>query len=65
MRLIERLQVQRLNAVLNLLQEIAELELASPRDRAKIDRLNAQLNFLLSEDDTLMRRSRASAGSAI
>lgn len=50
MGLMEKLQAQRLKAVLALLHEIAELELASPPDRAEIDRLNAQLNFLLSED---------------
>jgi hypothetical protein len=50
MRLMEKLQAQRLQAVVALLHKIAELELVSPPDRAEIDRLNAQLNFLLSED---------------
>jgi hypothetical protein len=52
MSLMEKLQAQRLKAVIALLHEIAELELASPRNRVEIDRLNAQLNFLLSEDGT-------------
>jgi len=48
--LMAKLQAQRVKAILALLQEIAELELARPPDRTEIDRLNAQLNFLLSED---------------
>lgn len=50
MGLMGKLQAQRLQAVIALLHEIGELEMASPRNRAEIDRLNAQLNFLLSED---------------
>jgi len=50
MGLMEKLKVQRVKAILALLEEIAKGELASPPDRAEVDRLNVELKFLLSED---------------
>src|SRR5262245_55691328 len=63
MRLREKLEAQKLQAVLTLLYELDALQKASPPDHQGIDRLEAELDFLLSEDIRISIR-KAQEGTA-